>query len=193
MTTSQQAKIRRAKGTDVVNLYRLLVAEAEQHPFVSVDETLALGSVLAVIEKGLVVVAEHSGRLVGSIGFDIYRPSRTTESLLDNEWFIVVPAYEGTTLGSALLKRALAIVDEYGIRVRLQSYTAHGNDKDSRRLKAAGFKSYATSWLRQNKKLVPDEDANTDAGKSDSGTGPDADAQDAGGAGSDAPAAEGSD
>ena len=180
MTTSQQAKIRRAKGTDVVNLYRLLVAEAEQYPFVAVDETLALGSVLAAIEKGLVMVAEHSGRLVGSIGFDILRPSHSTETVLDNAWFIVVPAYEQTLLGPALLKRALAIIDEYGIKVRLLSPTANGKDRRSRWLKAAGFEVHSTSWLRQNKKNADASAQRDENGEPDTGSGPEADAVSAG-------------
>ena len=154
MTTSQQSvKIRRAKGTDVVNLYRLLVAEQEQRPFVSVDETLALGYVLTVIEKGLAMVAEHSGRLVGSIGFDIYRPQFSTETSLDSVWFTVVPAYKQTSTGLALLKRALAVIDEYGIKVRLDPCSLQHDERSSRWLQSNGFEAYTTLWLRQNNKV----------------------------------------
>lgn len=172
MTTSLPAKVRRAKPTDVVNIYRLWAEEIEQHPLVPADETLALGTVLATTEKGLVVVAEHSGRIVGSIGLDLHRPEFSSESLLACRWFAVVPSYKETTIGLALLKRALAIVDQYGIRVSLSPSSFRDDKRMTRWLKAVGFDVYSTNWLRQNKKSSTDEPQNQDTDGEHQGTGP---------------------
>jgi N-acetylglutamate synthase-like GNAT family acetyltransferase len=158
MTTSQQpVKIRRANGTDVVKLYRLLAAEHEQHFLVPVDENLALGSVLASIENGHVAVAEHSGRIVGSIGFGVFRPGYSREAILDCEWFVVVPAYKQTTVGLALLRNALKAADQYGATVRISVCSVFGEKRIDTWFKALGFAPKTTAWLRPKKNKVDDD------------------------------------
>jgi N-acetylglutamate synthase-like GNAT family acetyltransferase len=173
MTTSTKAKVRRAKPTDVVNLYRLVAEGQEQNSLAPVDETLALGYVLTVIEKGLVLVAEHSGRLVGSIGFDTVKPQFSKETALVSVWFQVVPAYKQTTIGLALLRRALAIIDEYGIAVRLSTCTS--DQRIDRWLKACEFTPRVTVWQREGvakDEQVPDTSGGSDSGDSDPGAEP---------------------
>ena len=161
MTTSKQpAKIRRAKPTDVVNLYRLLAEGQEQNSVAPVDETLALGYVLTVIEKGLVMVAEHSGRLVGSIGFDTYRTESSKETALKSAWFPIVPAYKQTTIGLALLQRALAIIDEYDVQVLLSIST--DEKRVARWLTTTGFEPFKTVWLREGQKKKDEPASDTE-------------------------------
>ena len=157
MTTSQQPiKIRRAKGTDVVNLYRILAAEQEQHFLVPADEILALGSVLAAIEQGHVGVAEHSGRIVGSIGFGIYTPPYSQEPVLNCGWFVVVPAYKQTTVGLALLRNALKAADQYGPVLRISVGSVFGEKRIDTWFKALGFEPKATTWIRPKRKVDDD-------------------------------------
>ena len=118
--------IRKAVPSDVVNLYRLVSTQDDLFAFGRPDEARALAFVLDLITRGYVVVAEHSGRLVGTIGFALYPPSISKDPVMDCEWFCVVPSYRDADVGSQLLDPVMKTADNYKAQVRLRASESSG-------------------------------------------------------------------
>lgn len=104
--------IRRATAFDVVNLAKMLTksngerAERGWDPGVPegyVGEFLAVRYLLALIDLGLVFVADLEGRLMGAIGNTIHQPPWSDEWAVLNEWFYVLPQFRESEIAEALV------------------------------------------------------------------------------------------
>lgn len=104
--------IRRATAFDVVNLAKMLLkSKGEQSqkgwdprvPEGPAGEFVAVRFLLALIDIGLVFVADLEGRLMGAIGNSVHQPPYSHEWVLLNEWFYVLPQFRESEIGDALI------------------------------------------------------------------------------------------
>lgn len=154
MSTASTAKvkIRKAEPRDVTALYRLLSEGEKNHRTVEPDEGRAYRHILELIVQGYVAVAEHSGRVVGSIGFAAYSPGYSFESIYDCEWFEVLPSYKATGIGLALLRNALRKGDELNAITRISTCSTLGDERAEQWFKALGFETAAVVHIRPKQK-----------------------------------------
>jgi GNAT superfamily N-acetyltransferase len=111
-------KIRRADGWDVVRVGRLLERGAREqaksiwYPQPSKNSARALGTLLALIDQGFVVVAEAfieeegkalERRIVGAIGMAFARDGWSDDWCLNNEWLYIHPEWRDTEIADKLL------------------------------------------------------------------------------------------
>lgn len=171
MSTARTAKvkIRVAVPQDVVALYRLLSEGEKNHRTVEPNEVLAYRHILALITDGYVVVAEHSGRIVGTIGFGVYQPGYSFESVYDCEWFEIIPSYKATGIGLALLRNALLKADKLNAFTRVSTCSTLGDERAEQWFKALGFETAAVTYLRKKKKSDDGRRENNDD-ESDTGS-----------------------
>lgn len=167
MSTASTAKvkIRKAEPRDVTALYRLLSEGEKNHRTVEPNEGLAYKHILDLIVQGYVAVAEHSGRVVGSIGFGVYSPGYSFESIYDCEWFEVLPSYKATGIGLALLRNALKKADELNAITRVSTCSTFEDERATRWFEALGFETAAMVHIRlKQKKNDGRQENNDDAG-----------------------------
>ncbi len=151
MTTDKTIRIRMATALDAVNLYQLLVAEEEKSNIgLAFDETARLVHIINVIATGYVLVAEKSGRIVGSAGFANGAPGYASESILVSDWMYLLPSLRNTDLGKRLIKKLLdkltKFADLKAVQTRL--YIPTGS-KLSAALEAQGFTAAAVMYVRE--------------------------------------------
>jgi len=142
--------IRRATAPDVVNLYRLVSKQDDFSMLGQPDEARALAFVLDLINNGYVVVAENSGRLVGSIGFAVHQPPPAFKWVLDGEWFFIVPSYRDSGVGADLLDAAIQAADKHSAPIRM-TLNAQIATEIVVALQRAGFASGRVEWIRERK------------------------------------------
>ncbi len=83
-------KIRQAKPLDVANLIRLLTeAHAESGVYPEVDPRLGLNWITRTLNEGYVLVADVSGRLVGTVAFTNFQFPWSPKWYLYLEWLFV--------------------------------------------------------------------------------------------------------
>lgn len=106
--------IRRAKATDAVNIFKLVVDEEKRAKAPSkLDDATRIVDILAAIEKGYVSVATSSGRIVGSIG------ALVSESpALVGAFFALSPSYHDTPVGPQLVDGLMKAGNRAGLTVQ---------------------------------------------------------------------------
>lgn len=177
MTTEKSAlKIRAATALDAVNLYQLLVDEEEKSEIgLAFDETARVAHILNTIATGYVLVAEKSGRIVGSVGFANGAPGYATESILVSEWLWLLPSLRnkdtGNRLARVFLEKLTAFADLKAVQTRI--FIPAGS-KLSAALEAQGFKAKAAMYVREPG-MIDDATAEPESGD-DVSAGPPADA-----------------
>lgn len=106
--------VRRAKPFDASNLCRLLDQAYEDSGggvYPEVDQRSMLAWVADVLSRGYVIVAEKSGRIVGSIALCDFQFPWNPRWYLSMEWFYVSPAFRENGTADALIKAAHAFAD----------------------------------------------------------------------------------
>jgi GNAT superfamily N-acetyltransferase len=113
--------IRRATAFDVVNLAKMLSKAREEqangiwYPGVAPGpdgEMIGVQYVLTLINRGLVFVADLEGRLMGAIGMVVHQYPWSSEWVLLNEWFYVLPQFRDSDIARALLTAVEVWADE---------------------------------------------------------------------------------
>lgn len=107
-------KIRPAKPLDSSNLVRLLTAahdEAGTYP--PVDQTLGLNWITQTLTSGYIIVADVSGRLVGTLALTNYQFPWSSKSYMYLEWLFVQKKFRKGGAFEALIKACHAFADEH--------------------------------------------------------------------------------
>lgn len=119
MNTETRLTLRRANHLDAVNLYRLLVDEEKRtgagRPF---DENARMAHIIVTIAEGYVSVAVVSGRIVGSIAAIPRELGFSKEPMLVGEWFVLLPSFRDTVLGSKMMQRLCKFADSEKLGVQ---------------------------------------------------------------------------
>lgn len=112
--TSQQVTIRQAKPYDVSNLCRLLeqVWHDAEGEYPEPDQYRVINWVTSIINDGYVVVAEKSGRLVGTIALTNYQFPWSPKWYLYTDWMYVSKSFREGGVFDALLTAIHAYADE---------------------------------------------------------------------------------
>jgi N-acetylglutamate synthase-like GNAT family acetyltransferase len=117
----KKIQVRKATVLDAVNIYRLL-AEGKKSSAIpgEMDPAKSINFILDLMQRGYVLVAELSGRIIASMGFSVFKPPHTDEFICDGEWYYVQPNFRDTGVGQALLQRLLKqMADKVDIRMAL--------------------------------------------------------------------------
>lgn len=111
-------KIRQAKPLDTSNLVRLLTAahdEAGTYP--PVDEAYGLNWITRTLTEGYVIVADVSGRIVGTLGLTQYNFPWSPQVYLYLEWLFVQKKFRKGGAFEALLQASHAFADQHNLPV----------------------------------------------------------------------------
>lgn len=98
--------IRRAVPKDFVNILRLLEQAVQENEvaYPPIDELKLMEWVTATKRDGEIVVADLSGRIVGTLGLLVQEWKWSTERFISNEFFFVQPPFRKHGTAEALLK-----------------------------------------------------------------------------------------
>lgn len=108
-------KIRKARPLDASNLFRLLSeAHDESAVYPPTDPHMGLHWVSRTLIEGYVLVADVSGRLVGTLALTNYQFPWSPQWYLYLEWLFVQEKFRKAGAFHALLKAAHAYADELG-------------------------------------------------------------------------------
>lgn len=106
-------KIRQAKPLDASNIYRLLVeAHDEGGAYPPVDPYMGLNWVTRTLTSGYVIVADVSGRLVGSLALTNFQFPWAPQWYMYLEWLYVQKKFRKGGAFDALMKACHAHADE---------------------------------------------------------------------------------
>ena len=119
MGDNAQIKIRRAHPLDVSNLTRLLdqAVQEDEGAYPEPDYYMAINWITGILSEGYVVVAEKSGRLIGSIAVTNYRFPWSPRWYLYVDWLFVSRSYRAGGVFDALMKALHAYADDKGAPV----------------------------------------------------------------------------
>ena len=107
-------KIRPAKPLDSSNLYRLLVeAHDEGGAYPPVDPYMGLNWITRTLNQGYVIVADVSGRLVGTLALTDYQFPWAPQRYMYLEWLYVQKKFRKGGSFEALITGAHAFADEH--------------------------------------------------------------------------------
>ncbi len=106
-------KIRPAKPLDASNLYRLLVeAHDEGGAYPPVDPHMGLNWITRTLTDGYVIVADVSGRLVGTLALTNYQFPWAPQWYMYLEWLFVQKKFRKGGAFDALMQACHAYADE---------------------------------------------------------------------------------
>lgn len=142
--------IRQAKAVDASNLYRLLDEAHKDNPlYPPKDPTLGLLWIANTLSSGYVIVADVSGRLVGSLALTNYQFPYSPQWYMYLEWLFVQKPFRADGAFDALMAAAHAYADEKGAPI-LAGISVSGKDvfmKD-RLLQTKGYTYIGGSFIR---------------------------------------------
>lgn len=111
MTT---VKIRPARPLDTSNITRLLIeCHAEGSAYPPVDQTIGVRWVTQTLAEGFVIVADVSGRLVGTLALTNYQFPWSPKWFMYLEWLYVQKKFRKGGAFDALMAAAHAYADEH--------------------------------------------------------------------------------
>jgi hypothetical protein len=107
-------KIRPAKPLDASNLARLLTeAHGDAGAYPPVDPLLGLNWITRTLNEGYVLVADVSGRLVGTLALTDYRFPWSPHKYMYLEWLFVQKKFRKGGAFEALMSASHAFADEH--------------------------------------------------------------------------------
>lgn len=177
---SPTIKIRRATPEDVVNIYRLVRkrTETEEPHFLGVpDPHRGMSFVLDLIQRGYVIVADLSGRIVGCLGCSVYEiPYGPKDSwVMDAEFIAFAPGFEDNGTGAALLQNLRSFVVKNQVPLRVFACKVD-NERFGEFLQKIGFTEEGTVYVlgAQDGRRKEDNDAAGGTAGVDGASGPEA-------------------
>lgn len=161
---TKKIKIRRATGWDVVEVTRLLVRGAlEQrkeiwYPKPSQNAARKVGHVLALIDQGLVIVAEQEvdARIVGAVGMAVCQDTWSDQWKLVNEWIYILPDFRDVGLDSQLLTAVEMFADDQvdpdtqeGLPVIMAMISGQDTELKDELMKRRGYQYGGGNFVRE--------------------------------------------
>lgn len=143
--------IRQAKPYDASNICRLLEQAVNDHEglYPEPDQHMAINWVVSVLTEGYVVVAEKSGRLIGSVALTNYRFPWSPKWYLYVDWIFVSRNFREGGVADALIRAMSAFADEKGAPI----YAGVSSGKDprlkDRLLKMKGYTYLGGQFIRE--------------------------------------------
>lgn len=148
MTT--KVVIRKAKVTDVVNVYKLLQRgwNAQVVEYAEYDEMKGMLWILSIIEEGFLAVADMSGRIVGAACASPFLPPWSRQWMLDMEFLYVDPNCRADGVARELVRAVEGFADRVKLPLIFGMQTGERVDTKDRLMKIAGFTYTGGNFLR---------------------------------------------
>ena len=123
-------EIRRATVLDLSALYGMLhvMHNESEHRVSSINSEKGTAAMSSVLHRGVVLVAEEEGKIVGSIGGMEASDWWSSDKALVDYWFYVYKDYRKSTIAIKLIKKFMDIGKKANIKVKLGHI--HGGDTD---------------------------------------------------------------
>lgn len=133
--------IRRARPHDFVNIMRLLEQGVQENEvaYPPINTMKIMAWIHSTKENGEIVVAELSGRIVGSIGMTVQTWKWADDKYIGNEWAYVLPNFRAHGTFEALMKAAEKFSDESGIRLVFGFSSGRKAEVKDRLMKMKGY------------------------------------------------------
>lgn len=147
-SANSEIKIRPAAALDAANIVRLLKHlwhEETAIPADRVNDRKALRYVIETLEQGHVLVAELSGRIVGTVAAQVTQEPWSDESLIEVRWLYAITSRE--LVEPALLEQAEAFADEQELPMHARVFRYAGDRLDHFGGRK-GYISMGPSYLR---------------------------------------------
>lgn len=160
---AKKIKIRRASAFDCVEIVSLLLqGAAEQresiwYPRPTQRPTKQVGAVLALIDQGVVIVAEQEvdGRLVAAIGVTICQDDWSDEWKMVNEWLYVMPDFRDTDIADQLLTfvehfadAAVSPQTQEGLPIVMAMMAGQDTELKDELMRRRGYQYGGGNWVR---------------------------------------------
>ncbi len=168
---TKRIKIRQADAYDVMDLAGLLaqgVKEQGEHiwyPSLSMNRMRRISHILAVIDKGYVVIAdmlvvvgnEPTGQrgVIGAIGMSIERDSWSDDWVLSNEWTYVLPDYRDTEVYVNMMTAVEDFADSkihpdtgFGLPIIMSNISGKSAETKDALLKRRGYQFGGGNFVR---------------------------------------------
>lgn len=151
--------IRPAKPLDTSNLIRLLIASHEESgTYPPVDHHMGLRWVTRTLSEGYAIVADVSGRLVGTLAVTNYNYPWSPEQFMYLEWLFVQKKFRTGGVFNALMKALHAFADEHDSPI-LAGISAGGKDvflKD-RLIQIQGYQYIGGDFIRSKRSGIKEK------------------------------------
>jgi predicted N-acetyltransferase YhbS len=142
--------VRRAKPYDVANLCRLLDQAYEDSGgiYPEVHEPSMLVWVSNTLTSGYTIVAEKSGRIVGSLALTDFQFPWNPRYYLTMEWFYVTRGFRDNGTADALIKAAHAFADEGKMPILAGLTSAKDPELKDRLMRMKGYTYLGGTFMR---------------------------------------------
>lgn len=147
-SANSEIKIRPAAALDAANIVRLLKHlwnEETGLPADRVNDTKAMVFVMQTLELGHVLVAELSGRIVGTTAAQVTQEPFSDESLIELRWLYAITAREA--IEQALLEQAEAFASEQKLPLLARVFR-HSRDRVDHFGGREGYFAMGPSYIR---------------------------------------------
>lgn len=151
--------VRKAKVTDIVNVYKLLQRgwNAQVVEYAEYDEIKGMLWLLSIIEEGFLAVADMSGRIVGAACASPFMPPWSRQWMLDMEFLYVDPACRADGVARELVRAVEAFADKVNLSITFGIQTGERVDTKDRLMKIAGFTYTGGNFLRPARGQIQEE------------------------------------
>lgn len=142
--------IRQAKAYDVANLCRLLEQAYEDAGdiYPDINETSMLNWVTGTLTSGYTIVAEKSGRIVGSISLSDFQFPWSPKWYLTMEWFYVHRNFRENGTADALITAAHAFADKGKMPIMAGLTSAKDPELKDRLMRMKGYTYLGGTFMR---------------------------------------------
>lgn len=130
-SANSEIKIRPAAPLDAANIVRLLKHLWLEETALTADrvnEHKAMLFVMSTLDQGHVLVAELSGRIVGTIAVQVTQEAFSDESLIEVRWLYAITSRE--LVEQALIEQAEGFADEQELPMLARLFRYSGNRVD---------------------------------------------------------------
>tara|TARA_R110000824_G_scaffold262254_1_gene451012 strand:- start:2996 stop:3436 length:441 start_codon:yes stop_codon:yes gene_type:complete len=144
--------IRRALPEDVPEIHKMLIdmysrIEISASPL---SENKLLSVIKSAMEKGIVIIAEVKGKILGSLGGMVNSDWWSEEKHLSDIWFYVYPDERNSRAAVKLVKCFIKIGKEIKMKVKLGHYYSGDIDRKDKFFDRLGFVKTGSLYTEGN-------------------------------------------
>jgi len=144
--------IRRAVPEDVPEIHKMLIdmysrIEISASPL---SENKLLSVIKSAMEKGIVIIAEVKGKILGSLGGMVNSDWWSEEKHLSDIWFYVYPDERNSRAAVKLVKCFIKIGKEIKMKVKLGHYYSGDIDRKDKFFDRLGFVKTGSLYTEGN-------------------------------------------